>query len=267
MTIALIGSGRSADQIAERLRAAGHSLIVFDPAHEPTGAVEEVLRSAGRLFLAFTRSQEAQDWLAQPAVVSLLAGRHLVDASRHAPQEARGIARQVTTAGARYLEIALLETSSSDRVIAAGREEDYHSEMSLLAALGQAEYLGPVGQVATVRLALAQISAAMTGALAMSLGLVAREGVDSDRFLALMAATPTHALQFDRQASRMRAGRYGAESGPSVDDVLLDLRAFTRAAVRHHLDTHQLVGLQHIVELAQELGYAEDDPTALHATL
>lgn len=272
MTIALIGTGRTADRIAHRMRAAGHEPIVFAPAgaEAPSGApgsIEEAIRPAGRVVLASELAGETEDWLTQDSVTRLLAGRHLIDAGRHAPQEVRALAGQVTTAGGRYLEVALQETIAGERLLVGGREEDYHSEIGILSALGRPEYLGPVGQVATVRLALAQLGATMTGALAMSLGLVVREGVDPDRFLALLACTPVHALQFDRQAPRMLAARHDRDGGPDIAELLLDLRAFTRSAVRHHLDTHQLVGLQHIVELAQELGRSEEDSSALHATL
>ena len=275
MTIAFIGLGLMGRPMAATLAAAGYKVIGFNRSQvePPAGValvsdVAEALRDANTIFVMLTDGPACESVLLDEAVRPLLAGKQVVNSSTISPEQSRTMEAAVSNAGGHYLESPVLGSipearSGSLQIMVGGQEADYHAVLPLLKVLGKPTYIGSVGQAAALKLALNQLIGSLTAAFALSLGLVQREGVSVDSFMQILRESALYAPTFDKKLARMLDRQFDNPNFP-LKHLLKDLRLFVGAASRSGLATHQMMGLQHLLERGMENGLADKDYSALY---
>lgn len=285
MQIALLGLGLMGRALAARLLERGHALTLWnrtplDDAYltgELAGtrvvaeAVEAV--SAAPLVLCMLSDANAlREVLLSKRMVHLLPGRVVLNMATIAPEEARSLAEALARAGGEYVECPVLGSTPEARsgrllLMFGGNRARFDALLPLLSDLGTApRHVGEVGQAAAMKLALNQLIASLTSAFALSLGLVQREGVAVEDFMAVLRESALYAPTFDKKLDRLLARDFERPNFP-LKHLLKDTRLFTRAAHAAGLDTHMLVGVQHVLEHALHDGLADKDYSALYQAI
>jgi 3-hydroxyisobutyrate dehydrogenase-like beta-hydroxyacid dehydrogenase len=129
--------------------------------------------------------------------------------------------------------------------------------------LGQDPLLiGPVGQAATLKLALNQLIAAEMAAFALSLGLVQRSGVSHETFMAVLRRSALHAPTFDKKLPRLLKRDY-THPNFSARHLLKDVELVLDAAQAAGLNPAGLRGVPALLTATIEQGLGDMDYSAL----
>lgn len=195
----------------------------------------------------------------------------VINSSTIAPSESVEIARRVEVLGGEYLEAPVLgsipQAEAGTLQLLLGGSEALASRLDeLLRALGTPTHFGAVRSGAAVKLAFNQLIGSLTAAFSMSLGLVDREGVDVDKFMATLRESALYAPTFDKKLDNMRDRSFDKANFP-LKHLLKDIRLFTRSAAAQDIDTHMLIGLQHVLEEGIYAGHGNHDYSVLYESI
>ena len=194
---------------------------------------------------------------------------HLViNSSTISPEESAELAETVNGFGGEYLEAPVLgsipqATSGTLQLLLGGDEAIIRRHEDLLGALGTPTHFGEIRSGAAAKLAFNQLIGSLTSAFSMSLGLVQREGVDVDRFMGTLRESALYAPTFDKKLDNMLEHSFDQANFP-LKHLLKDIRLFTRSACDRDIDTHLLIGLQHVLEEGVSAGHGNHDYSALY---
>jgi 3-hydroxyisobutyrate dehydrogenase len=186
-----------------------------------------------------------------------------------APEESKKIAQRVIAEGGKYLEAPVLgsipEAKTGKLLVMVGGEEDVFQDcLPILATLGeQPNYIGAVGEAAALKLALNQLIAALTAGFSLSLGLIQRENVDVEKFMAILRDSALYAPTFDKKLQRMGDRHFENPNFPTKH-LLKDTKLFLQAAQEVSLNTIGLEGTQKIIEQAIAASLADTDYSAIY---
>jgi 3-hydroxyisobutyrate dehydrogenase len=111
-----------------------------------------------------------------------------------------------------------------------------------------------------------QLIAGLTATFALSLGLVRREGIAVEQFMALLRSSSLYAKTFDKKLDKYLRHDYGAANFP-LEHLCKDIKLFRRAAEEAGLETRLLEALADTCQEALELGFARQDYSALYEAL
>ncbi|MES9876972.1 MAG: NAD(P)-dependent oxidoreductase [Candidatus Sedimenticola sp. PURPLELP] len=198
-----------------------------------------------------------------------LTGKLVLQMGTIGPAESRQIAACCHETGARYLEAPVLgsipEAKSGTLIImAGGAEDEYGRCLPLLQALGQApELVGGVGQGAALKLAMNQLIASLTTGFSLSLGLVRAEGLDVERFMALLRTSALYAPTFDKKLGKMLAHDYANPNFP-LKHLIKDVDLFKRVAFESGIDSTISAAQLDLFAQGREAGLDELDYSALY---
>jgi 3-hydroxyisobutyrate dehydrogenase len=146
-------------------------------------------------------------------------------------------------------------------------EKQFHQWSNLLAHFGQEPMLiGEVGTAAALKLALNQLIAALTSAFALSLAFLSQQGVELEKFMTILRQSALYAPTFDKKLTRMLEKNYANPNFPTKH-LLKDVNLFLEESERLDLTTFPLTGVQRLLEKALEMGFAEQDYSALYGAL
>jgi 3-hydroxyisobutyrate dehydrogenase len=281
--IGLIGTGLMGLPMARRLHDADQALMVYNrtPAKlEPLREAEieiaqsasEVLQQCGVVLLMLSNSQAIHEVLLSEPARFCLANRVVIQMGTISPRESKSIRDEIVAAGGDYLEAPVLgsipEAASGQLMVMVGASlEQFQEWSSLLKHFGPDPILvGPVGTAAALKLALNQLIGSLTTAFATSLGFVQRQGVEVDTFMKILRQSALYAPTFDKKLQRMLEGNYAHPNFPTKH-LLKDTNLFLREAQDCGLKVDSLDGVRKILEMACDLGLAEEDYAALFAAV
>jgi 3-hydroxyisobutyrate dehydrogenase len=152
-------------------------------------------------------------------------------------------------------------------VMAGGAPDLFERCLPVLEALGPAPMLiGEVGQAAALKLAMNQLIAGLTGAFALSLGLVRAEGIEVERFMALLRGSALYAKTFDKKLANYLSHDYSAANFP-LKHLLKDVRLFSRAGATAGQDMAPLAALEAACLRALNQGDGDRDYSVLYEAL
>ena len=194
MNIALIGTGLMGQALGEHLIAQEHQLTIFNRSPEKAVSLQKLGASLANsaqqalsdsdiclLMLSdATAINDVLDTITSESIKDTL----IIQMGTIAPDESRAIAQRISQQQGRYLECPVLGSLPEARsgtliLMAAGNKEDYQTALPLLNIIGNdPQYIGEIGQGATVKLAMNQLIAGLTASFSLSLGLVEKEGID-----------------------------------------------------------------------------------------
>jgi len=280
MKIAVFGTGLLGRPIAERLAAAGFEVIAYnrtqakaEPLREAGIAVAqhpwEAASAAECLILMLADYGAIRNVILDDAVRKVLRGRTVIQMATIGPDDSRALAAEVREAGGDYFECPVLgsvaEAQAGKLLLMVGSEEGQLDRwQQVLTALGpEPRLIGQVGQAAALKLALNHLIAAETAAFALSLGIVMRESIRVDDFLAILRNSALYAPTFDKKLPRLLDRNY-TNPNFSTRHLLKDVNLCLAEADRLGLRTESLRGLPILLARTIELGLAEADYSALY---
>lgn len=279
MKIALLGTGLMGQPMIERLLASGHSVVVYNRSREkaerlrPHGAViadkpDEAIRSAECVILMLTDAQAIQQVLLSESARKVLANRAIIQMGTIGPRESLALHQEVVRAGAEYLEAPVLgsipEARAGRLIVMVGADpEKFERWSDLLQCFGPTPYLvGPVGQAAAMKLALNQLIASLTGAFALSLGLIIHKQVPVDTFMAVLRESALYAPTFDKKLPRLLNRNYANPNFPT-SHLVKDVDLFLEESSHLRLNTTSLKAVRQLLEETLAEGWGDADYSAL----
>ncbi len=272
--IGFIGTGLMGLPMAERLIAAGHSVIAYNRTaaklESLTGAAiavspESAIAQSESVILMLTHAAAIRAMLSDHTA---LRDRTIIQMSTIAPDESKAIRDYVVSAGGSYLEAPVLgsipEARSGKLLVMVGAEpQQFEQFRSLLQTFGENPILlGSVGSAATVKLALNQLIGSLTSAFAASLGLVLRQNVDAEAFMQILRQSAVYAPTFDKKLQRMLDREF---ENPNFQTKHLqkDIDLFIEAGKSSNLNVAAVEGVKQILNTAIAQNLADLDYAAL----
>ncbi len=287
MKVGLIGTGLMGLPMAQRLLEADVSLVAYNRTPEKleplrskevgkgaeiVGSVAELCDRSQLIILMLSNAQAIRKVLLSEEVRSHLASRTILQMSTIGPSESRALQSEIQALGGDYLEAPVLgsipEVKAGKLLIMVGASPEQFQQWSpFLKHFGpEPRLIGPVGTAAALKLALNQLISSLTTAFAMSLGFVQRQGVEVEAFMDILRQSALHAPTFDKKLTRMVEGNYADPNFP-VKHMLKDTNLFANEADAIALQATPLEGVRQILELAQEMGLANEDYSAIFAAV
>lgn len=277
--VSFLGIGLMGLPMAQRLIAAGHSVIAYNRTVSKLEALSganiatsptEAIANSDCVILMLTNAQAIRETLLLDPIV--LRDRTVIQMSTISPDESREICDAVITAGGNYLEAPVLgsipEARSGKLIVMVGAEpEQFEQWRSLLQTFGENPVLiGSVGSAATVKLALNQLIGSLTSAFAASLGLVLRQNVDVEAFMQIVRQSALYAPTFDKKLQRMVDRDFENPNFPTKH-LQKDMGLFIETARSSNLETASVEGVQQILQSAIEQNLADLDYAALFSVV
>ena len=270
-TIGVIGLGLMGTAMARRLAESGWSVVGYNrhprevEGIATTDSLAETADQAGTLWLMISDFQACREVV--DALGDGLRDHVVINSSTIAPGESAEIARRVEALGGEYLEAPVLGSipqakTGTLQLLLGGSEALIDRLDELLRALGTPTHFGKIRSGAGAKLAFNQLIGSLTAAFSMSLGLVQREGVDVDKFMATLRESALYAPTFDKKLDNMLGHSFDKANFP-LKHLLKDIRLFTQSACGQGIDTHLLIGLQHVLEEGVCAGHGNHDYSAL----
>ncbi|MEF8792852.1 NAD(P)-dependent oxidoreductase [Thiohalorhabdus sp.] len=279
MHIALLGTGLMGEPLARRLLAEGHTVTVWNRSPGKTEALAEegaevatyphdAISEADWVITMVANADAIREVLLNNESRPALAGRRVLNMATIGPHEARALAEEVAAAGGELMECTVLGSipearSGSLILMVGGTVEQFDAAGPLLAAFGTNPlHIGEVGQATALKLAMNQLIAGLTTSFALSLGLVQREGLDVEQFMAVLRDSALYAPTFDKKLGRMLEGSYGSPNFP-LEHLLKDVNLMEDAARKDGLDASLMVTIGRLLERAEGQGLGQADYSAL----
>lgn len=280
MNIAFLGAGLMGRPMAERLKAAGHAIAVFNRTRDKVADLakagitvaerpEEAVRAAFCVILMLADAKAIRTVLLSSTVRQELKGRTVIQMGTVGPRESQAIQRDVQAAGGDYLEAPVLGSIAEVQagkllVMVGGTPEQFTNWADLFRCFGpEPRLIGQVGQAAALKLALNQLIAAEIAAFSLSLGLVQREGIPVDTFMAILKQSALFAPAFEKKLPRLLTRDY-ANPNFSTKHLLKDVELFLKEAGALGLCTSSLEGAHTLLTKTIARGLADIDYSALY---
>lgn len=283
MRVAVLGVGLLGRAAAERLHDSGHAVTVYNRTVSKTDSLRAqgiaVARSADAavastdcalLFLTDAAAIRSVLFTAGSPVDFL--GRTIIQMGTIGPDESRALQQMVAEGGGDYFEAPVLGSIAEAKagnliVMGGGTADQLRRWNAVFASLTPAPLLaGPVGQAATLKLALNHLIAAELSAFALSLGLIQRAGIAVDQFMSVLKTSALYAPAFEKKLPRLLARRYNNPNFPT-GHLLKDVNLFADEAQRHGLNTAGVERLRTILEQTIARGHRDEDYSALFESI
>lgn len=279
MKVGFLGTGLMGKPLAQRLLAANIPVIAYNRTASKLTELkaagvqiaespENAIALSDCLILMLTNASAIEQVLLSDSAKTQLKGRTIIQMGTISPQESQDIEKQVIAAGGEYLEAPVLgsipEAEIGKLIVMVGATPEQFAKWSnLLQNFGsEPRLIGSVGTAAAVKLALNQLIASLTTAFALSLSLVQKQGVEVETFIELLRQSALYAPTFDKKLKRMLERDFSNPNFPTKH-LLKDTNLFLNQAQSNNLNTYSLEGVRQILEIAQEMGLADADYSAL----
>ena len=206
------------------------------------------------------------------AVPDLLKDRTILQMGTIAPDESRRLNEKITAAGGSYLESPVLgsipQVKAGELILMVGATpEQYEQWLPVLKCFGpDPQLMGPVGTAAATKLAMNQLIGTLTAAFSMSLGLAQREGLDIEKFMAIVRESALYAPTFDKKLDRMRDRNFSNPNFPTKH-LLKDMNLFVQAAQAQGIETAVAEGVSEVAGKAIAQGLADEDYSAIYSAI
>jgi 3-hydroxyisobutyrate dehydrogenase len=269
--------------MAETIAGAGYRLTVWNrtrkkalPLMDYGAAVArgpaEAIEAADCIILMLADYPAICDVLLCPESAAALSGRTVLQMGTIAPEQSVFLSRQLKDRRADYLEAPVLgstrEAAAGRLLVMAGATAGQFEQWSaVLSCLGPDPLLiGEVGKAAALKLAVNQLIAGLTASFSLSLALLQKSGVSTDRFMDILRKSALYAPTFDKKLGRMLKGDFSNPNFPAKH-LAKDVRLFVEAARPLGLETAGLEGVRKIVGRALDDGLADEDYSAIYQVI
>lgn len=283
MNVAFLGTGLMGQPLAERLLAAGNTLIVFNRTREKTvplarrgarvaASPQEAIRDSELITVMVTDADVTRNLLFPEKKPADLAGRTVLQMSTIAPADSVAMLKAVQRAGGEYLEAPVLGSRPQARegsliVMVGARPQQFQRWREILRCFGpEPRLIGEVGKATALKLALNQIIASQVTGFSLSLGLVRRSGIEVDLFMELLRQSAFYAPTFDGKLPRMRERNFSEPNFPTRH-FLKDVELMRNQAAALGLNRTVLDAIGRVIEKSLELGCADQDYSSVYEAI
>ena len=277
MTVGLIGLGRIGLAVAERLIAAGHTVIGFDLSEDARLKLAEL--GGVRTARAIEVAEEADIlWLALPddsvtvAVLDeiesqLRPDQIIADLGTGDPLNAASLALRLSKWGVRFLDATIsgssVQVRRGDVLVMIGGEESAVGVCQRLfeTFAWQVRHIGPSGRGAWMKLVTNLVLGLNRAALAEGLAFGEAVGLDPETVLAVLRDSMAYSRIMDTKGPKMVARDFAPEA--CLSQHLKDVRLIREAAERAGQELPLSTEHQRLLELAESLGLGHLDNSAI----
>ena len=275
MKVTVIGTGLMGKPVAERLLAMGHEVVVFNRTRQKAEALTsdgamvaktaiDAIQATPCTILMLADALAIQDMLFSPTVNAPFQRRTIIQMGTIAPSESLTFAQKVQASNGDYLEAPVLGSVTEARsgkllVMVGATEVQFERWKSLFTCLGKDPLLvGPVGNAASLKLAMNQLIASHMAAFSLSLGLVQRSGIRIEDFMKVLGQSALGTPMFEKKLPRLLERNY-TNPNFSTTHLLKDVNLFLQEAQLLHLDAVSLEGISKLLKKTLQKGLGEFD--------
>ncbi len=272
--VCILGFGRLAEALAERLDRACSRVSVFSRRPPPEGAnnihfygdVRQAIDGA-RFILAVTSDFASIIDILQD--IDDLGGKTFVQISTLSPSQSVAVEKEVKARQGGYVENPVLgsrpEARSGSLIAMAGPAANIDDEVSALIALYSNKRIvfDAVGQASALKLIFNFMIGALTTSFSAALNAAQENGIDVDQFMGLLRESALYAPTFDKKLNQMMTGQYANPNFPA-EHLKKDLKLFGEVAHLSPLATAFVNALSDIAAAAAERQETKLDYSSLH---
>lgn len=276
--ISLLGTGLMGAPMAHKLKKAGYEVTVWNrSAKKSEPLTADGIHVAPTSVAAIAASDITITMLSDAAAIESavfaqpesLRSRTILQMGTIAPEESRQLCEKVQAAGGNYLESPVLgsipQVKSGSLILMVGATpEQYDQWLTVLKVFGpNPEHMGPVGSAAATKLAMNQLIGSLTAAFSMSLGLAQQEGLNIEKFMAIVRESALYAPTFDKKLERMCDRNFANPNFPTKH-LLKDMNLFVQAAEAKGINATVAKGVSEVAQDAIARGLANEDYSAIY---
>ena len=276
-SIGLIGAGLLGQSLAHCLLESGYQIIGYDLdtqrrqdlVNQGGVAAEssvDVIRQCQTTLLSLPDSEIVHQVIHQ-VEPDLEPGDILVDTTTGNPQDTRAMASRLAIGSISYLDATVVGSSQQARsrdvlLLVGGEKEPVTRCQSLLNSIShQVRYLGPSGSGATMKLVVNLVLGLNRAVLAEGLSLAASCGLDQEQVLDVLRKSPAYSTVMDTKGSKMVQRDFAPQA--RLTQHLKDVCLIRQLGLQHEHPLPLSQVHQSLLETAQELGYGEQDNSAI----
>ena len=266
-SIGIIGVGLLGSAIADRLSAAGYTVVGYDLIPERrrgANSAQEVIGKCRTTFLCLPTS----DVVAQVVgSLKLAAGITLVDCTTGEPESMAAMGEKLAKSGVDYLDATVLGSSKVVRggtavVMAGGRRESFDAASPLFRTFAsRAFYLGPFGAGARMKLVVNLALGLHRAVLAETLAFAHACEVSPTVALEVLKAGAAYSRVMDDKGEKMLHHDFTVEA--RLSQHLKDVRLILDAAATKHAKTPLSQVHRQLLESLVTAGYGDADNSAI----
>jgi 3-hydroxyisobutyrate dehydrogenase-like beta-hydroxyacid dehydrogenase len=266
-TIGLIGVGLLGSAIADRLSAAGHTVLGYDLLPERrrgTQSSQEVVSKCRVVLLCLPTSDVVAQVIGS---LELSAGVTIVDCTTGEPETMAAMGVKLAAASVEYLDATVLGSSRVVRngdavVMAGGRREAFDAVTPLLRTFASKSfYLGSFGAGARMKLVANLALGLHRAVLAETLAFAQASGVSPTAALEVLKAGAAYSRVMDDKGKKMLEHDFTVEA--KLSQHLKDVRLILDAAKAKGAKAPLSAVHRQLLEQLEAAGYGESDNSAI----
>lgn len=278
--VGLIGVGAMGRGFAKNLVLAGFTVrghdrdpraleALQDLGGTPTGSPAEAATGATWLITSLPGHEEVSDVLfgSGGALTTAEAGIVVIDTSTSLPKQSRSLGERLARAGLRFVDASVSGTGATvlDKdvvVLAGGSTEDFAACRPVFDGFARASYhLGPAGSGALGKLLINVVVVGNRLALAESLALGIKAGMDPAALLAILKDGPSYSRAMDLKGEKMISRDYRPQS--TLAQSLHGTELLLEQAREVGAPLFGVAVYSQIAQAAVAMGLGDLDPAAL----
>jgi len=281
MRISFIGMGLMGNPMAGRLLANGYDLYVYNRTPEKAQSLRELgakialsgseaINLSNLIILMLTDGKAVNEILFSNEEQDFT-GKTVIQMSTILPEESFQISEKIKLKKGSYLEAPVLGSIPQAQegkllILAAGDEELVHRNSEILSSLGYLHYFGEIKKASAVKLALNQLIAALSVAFSTSLGIIQKEGIETEKFMEVLRKSPLYAPTYDLKLKNYLSRDFTKANFP-VKHLLKDVQLVRREAEKVGVSTVSVEAIEKVLEETIKSGRADEDYSALFTTI
>lgn len=198
-----------------------------------------------------------------------LNGRTIIQHSTISSEQTLSISQRVEKSGGRFIDCPVLGSTvpaAEGRLVVlvgAHSHRDFDEFKPLLSCFGVPHYLGDIGRASIVKLALNQLVLSHTAALALSLSIIEKSGIDTDLFMEIVRPSVVYSPYFDVKYKRMKERNYD-DPHWIASLFLKDANLIISEAQRLGINPASIQGTAELARQATQRGLGDKDMAAIY---
>jgi 3-hydroxyisobutyrate dehydrogenase len=279
-SIGVVGVGLMGSAFCERLASKNYRVTAFNRTKRQEHAdlassgvnvvydVEQVVRDSAVIILMVSDAQALREVL-HDANLAYAAGKIFIQMGTIAPHESVEVSAIIERSGSRYIEATVMgsaaEVKSGTLIAMVGGDPVLFQQIEpILTALASSiRFTGEVGSAAALKLAMNQLTAALTSAFSISLAFCIENGVDVDVFMGTLRESALYAKVYDKKLSKYLNRDFGNPNF-SPKHLLKDVSLFIAGARNCKLETSAVEGVERIASQAVASGFSQLDYSSIY---
>ena len=278
-TIAFLGTGILGSRIAQKLIAAGYTMLLYNRTMEKAKWLleyggylletpEEAIKPA-QLVVCMVSDYNAANSVLFPNDNIDYTGKAVYQMSTVSPQENIILKQKVEERGGVFIECPVLgsvpQAESGELIVMMGcqpQQFEYYKGLFNHLSLNMV-HTGEVGTAAATKLALNQLIASMSAAFETSYGYLKAYGADVDKFMGILKNSALFAPTFEKKLPNIENRKF--EPAHFTAKMLLkDVNLITNAFAEKNIDVAPLQGVKQILEKTVEKNFGDMDYSVMY---